>query len=155
MTEAEHARAEVYVDQTLVIADSDARTAGAARNSIQSRQWAAARMDPDRYGQKRHIDLATSPDGTGKRESLSVYSDEDLQSIIRAGLKATSIEGESKRVDQQTGGHPPAEIADQAEAKDESDLSTPKILHTKPSVTTNEIDSPSDEESYYEGEPEF
>ena len=44
MVEAEHARAEVYVDQTLVIADSDARTAGAARNSIQSRQWAAARM---------------------------------------------------------------------------------------------------------------
>ncbi len=137
MIEAEHARADVMVDDTLTIADSDKRTAGAARNSIQARQWAAAKLNQDRYGQKRTVDATITHDGTVKHESMSVYSDEDLQAIIRAGMRESALEGESTRIDQETPVPPPSEKTVGLEQNDGSDPSTPKILAQKSVVTTH------------------
>jgi hypothetical protein len=109
MIEAEHARADVLVDETFDIADGKGehkdRTAGAARNSIQARQWAASRLNAGRYGSKQTVQGTIDHSGTVKHESMSAYSDEDLQAIIRAGIKAETdtIEGESKP----TPRHPP------------------------------------------------
>jgi len=141
MIEAEHARADVLVDQTFDIADSDDRTAGAARNSIQARQWAAARMHRDRWAQTKTLEVVTPQERTGKRELMSVYSDEDLQEIIRAGLKESSIEGEV--VDQKaTPGAPPLAANDPPEVEAGSDTPTPKIFAEKPSELSRDIVTP-------------
>ena len=150
MIEAEHARADVMVDDTLTIADSDDRTAGSARNSIQARQWAAARLNRERYAANKPVEAIPVLDAPGKRRAMSQYSDADLQDIIRAGLKATSIEGEV--VPGATPGAPPRQETAGAEEECGSDTPTPKISQQKPVVTTNEIIS--DEENFYD-EPEF
>jgi hypothetical protein len=137
MLEAEHARADCLVDQTLDIADSDDRTAGAARNSIQARQWAASRLNQARYGQKSVVDGSITHGGTVKHESMSVYSDDDLQAIIRAGVKADALEGESKRIETATPGAPPGEETVGLEQEYGADPPAPKISADKPSVTTN------------------
>jgi hypothetical protein len=137
MIEAEHARADVLVDKTIDIADCDDRTAGAARNSIQARQWIASRLNQSRYGQKSTVDGTHIHSGTVKHESMCVYSDDDLQAIIRAGVKAEALEGESKRIETATPVPPPGEKAVGLEAEYEPDPPAPKILPDKPSVTTN------------------
>ncbi len=161
MIEAEAVRADVLVDQTLVIADSDARTAGAARNSIQSRQWLAARLSRDKYSQHKTIDSNLHIPSDGKdAPRLSEYSDADLQAIMRAGLKATSIEGESVVVPAATPGTPPGQVATAPVTVAGKDTPTPNKSLGKPPVTTNVSNTEppkifTDEESFYEQEPEF
>ncbi len=139
MAEAEHARADVLVDATLGIADSDKRTAGAARNSIQARQWMAGKLNQDRYGSKKHVEATITHEGTVKHESMSVYSDADLQAIIRGGQRQEALEGESTRIDQATPAPPPGEKTVGLEQNDGSDPSTPKISEQKQPVTTNKL----------------
>ena len=139
MIEAEHARADVLVDQTLDIADSDDRTAGAARNSIQARQWQASRLNQARYGTKSTSDSTITHDGTVKHEQLSVYTDDDLQAIIRAGMRAGAIEGQVVN-ETATPGTPPGQENGGLEAKNGPDPSPPKISDPKLSVTTNAIE---------------
>ncbi len=137
MIEAEHARADVLIDATLGIADSDNRTAGAARNSIQARQWMAGKLNQDRCGSRRHVEATITHDGTVKHESMSVYSDADLQAIIRAGMRESALEGESKRIEQATPAPPPGEKTVGLEQNDGADLSRPKIFGEKSVVTTH------------------
>ena len=139
MLEAEHARADVLVDSTLAIADCDDRTAGAARNSIQARQWIASRLNQSRYGQKTAVDSTHSHSGTVIHESMSVYSDDDLQQIIRAGMKAEALEGEVMRIEAATPGTPPGEKTVGLEQNDGSDPFAAEKSPTNPSVTTNII----------------
>jgi hypothetical protein len=167
MVEAEHARADVLIDKTINIADNDDRTAGAARNSIQVRQWIAARLNQSRYGQKSAIDSTHNHSGTVKHESMSVYSDDDLQAIIRAGVKQESqvIEGQFKQIDQGTPGTPPGQDNGGLEAKDGADPPTPKKSKPAPSVSTNVIPiaKPTEpvtedghtDEGHTDAEPEF
>ncbi len=135
MVEAEHVRADVLADQTLAIADSDKRTAGAARNSIQVRQWLAARLNEDRYGQRKPGDTGhpySTPPGVSNSRPMAAYSDADLQQIIRAGLKQGSIEGQSKLIDQATPVPPPVQETAGSEQEDGTDPSRPKISEEKP-----------------------
>jgi hypothetical protein len=162
MVEAEHARADVLVDTTINIADGkgehENRTAGAARNSIQVRQWIAARLNQSRYGQKSAIDSTHNHSGTVKHESMSVYSDNDLQAIIRAGVKQESqvIEGQFKQIEQGTPGTPPGQDNGGLEAKDGADPPPPKKSKPAPSVSTNVIPiAPTPAEDTTDAEPEF
>jgi hypothetical protein len=136
MIEAEHARADCLVDETLGIADDTSRNAAAAGNAIRARQWLAERLNRKLYGRTVSVDVPADG-GHGESDDESAYTDEELQAIIRAGLRASSIEGEAKRIADP--GAPPAGISAGLEQNDGPDPSRPKIFSQKiPSEVPND-----------------
>lgn len=137
MREAEKARAAKLAEEVLTVSDNTRLPAAKTANKIRARQWLAAKLDPARFGkQEGTVQQPRQTDtGNGKRPTLSQFSDDDLQDIIRAHLQATSIEGESER---QTPGSPPARNSPGLEAKDGSGTSKPNTFPKARPVTYND-----------------
>lgn len=148
MVEAEETRADVLADATITVADDKTITAAQARNRIQSRQWLASRLNRAKYGSTPKTVIPLNPDSGKPLRKMATYSDEDLQEIISAGLKATSIEGEVN--EQATPGTPPGDERPGLERTAESDTPAPKTSQGSTSVTTN-----IPEEEFYAQEPDF
>jgi len=125
MTEAECARAEILADQTIMIADDPDYDPKRAGQAIRARQWLASRLDRSRYGDSQSAQVA--PIG----EAESIYSDEQLQSIIRQGLRDSAIESESEAETETESRHPappPRGRGMGVEEEDGSDTPRPKIF---------------------------
>jgi len=138
MNEAEQARAAALADETLIFADNPELHAGQAGNSIKARQWLAARLDRDRWGQ--HVTTAHTGTMSADHGAMAEYSDADLQAIIAAGLRAGSLEGEAERIETADPTAPPGNIKTGPKQKHGGDLSRPKIFAVNSSadiVTTN------------------
>lgn len=123
MREAEKARAEILADETIAIADDEGRIPAQARLAVSSRQWLAGRLDRDRYGA-----IAVSGPQVAAATDHGDMSDDDLQAIIRAGMRASAIEGEAERVENVPPGTPPKGQMTGLEEKDGTDPTTPKIF---------------------------
>lgn len=121
MREAEQARAEVLADETISIADNPRIKSARAGHQIRARQWLASKLDKDKYG--NHQSVTTT--ATGETDGEAVYSDDELQAIIRAGMKANSIDGEASRIENADPGTPPH--AHTITAQDERGLDPPQL----------------------------
>jgi hypothetical protein len=106
MREAELARAEQLVDETVRISDDQGRSAAKAANAIRTRLKLGALLDRERYSERQTLDINTrklqSPD------DLALLTDDQLQALL---LKHGSIDGQAVRVldeeEDREGGHPP------------------------------------------------
>lgn len=145
MQHAERARAAVLAEETITSADDVSLTAAQANNRIKARQWLASKLDPARFGKGAAGRPAAAPpqdSGTRKHEpNFSQYSDDDLAEIIRAGLKATSIEGQATEAE--AGATPPSDQRPGPVQVRGSDTSKPQSSLPGVSVTTND-DVPSE-----------
>ena len=134
MKEASETRAQVLADETIAIADDRQHNAAQTANSIRARQWLAARLDRDRYGDAKQVTLTQGASNDG----LATYTDAELQAIIAGALRESSVEGEATRVE--TG--PPMPPLDQKRPEPETnnggDIPEPKIFHQAGSVTSND-----------------
>lgn len=153
MVHAEKARAALLAEQVLEVADNTKLPAAKTANKMKARQWLAGKMDPARFGSGAQVPGTHAPppangDSRSADRALSLYSDDDLQDIIRAGLKARSIEGTSTRIDPP--GTPPTAESQGVEAEDGSATSESSSTPQKPSVTTNDIP-----DEHRNDEPEF
>jgi hypothetical protein len=124
MVEAEHARAEVLADETISISDNPDIKAGRIGHQVRARQWLASKLHTAKYGNQQAI--TTTHKGEDSNEA--VYSDDELQAIIRAGMKANSIEGEAARIENEAPGTPQVGISTGLEQNDGIDPLTPKIF---------------------------
>lgn len=91
MTEAEMAKAERLVDETIRISDADDRNAASAANAIKSRHWLAGKLS------ERFAPVPKKPAGAGMVGVI--LTDEQLMAIAAQGLPA--LPGESERVDRE------------------------------------------------------
>ena len=98
MIEATEVRAEVLADSQLKIAGDDRRPAAQVRNMIQVRQWLAERLNRDRFGASRSVDVNV----TGEISTKHVH--ELTRDQLIAIAQGAVIEGQAERIENQVDG---------------------------------------------------
>ena len=134
MREASNAKAQVLADETIALSDDRVNNAAQTANSIRARQWLAARLDRDTYGDAKQVTLTQG----ASNEGLATYTDAELQAIIAGALRESSVDGEAERVETATPVSPPGENRTGLEDEDGGDIPEPKIFRQVGSVTSND-----------------
>lgn len=98
LTHARLNKGDFYFDQSMQIADEEVTTAAEAarqRTRVQSRQWAAARLNPRRYAEKLALGQASDLDPLEHRPT-EIESARRVAFLFKLAMRA--LQGETAKV---------------------------------------------------------